>query len=247
VFSLCVVLATAVVARADITLAPLFRDGAVLQRDQPLTIWGRAAAAEMVEVKFRNQVASVITRADGRWRVTLKPETASLAASELVATGANTVRVRDVLVGDVWLCSGQSNMAWPVRNSADAEREMAVADFPGIRQFKVPTSVATQPMEEVGGAWASCTPGTVGNFSAVAYFFARDLHQRLGVPIGIVNSSWGGTQIEGWISAPALEEAPRRTSCQTRGLSGSVRQMDVGSGRRESRGPGVHPGGAAPA
>src|SRR5215216_6725318 len=90
---------------ADITLAPLFRDGAVLQRDQPLTVWGRAAAAEKVEVKFRRQTASVITAADGRWRVTLKPERATTGGSELVATGANTVVIRDVLVGDVWLCS----------------------------------------------------------------------------------------------------------------------------------------------
>src|SRR5687768_2762769 len=108
--------ATASCAWADITLAPLFRDGAVLQRDQPLVVWGRAAAAEKVAVKFRGQSASVITGADGRWRLTLKAEKASTVPSELVATGANTVVVRDVLVGDVWLCSGQSNMAFLLRN-----------------------------------------------------------------------------------------------------------------------------------
>ena len=193
---------------ADITLAPLFRDGAVIQRDQPLVIWGRAAAAEKVAIKFRNQTASVITGADGRWRVTLKPEQVSSVPSELVATGANKVVVRDVLVGDVWLCSGQSNMAFAVKGSQDAERAIATANFPLIRQFKVPTVVAEKPADDVVGAWTSCSPSTVGGFSAVAYFFARDLHQKLNVPIGIVNSSWGGTQIEAWISERVLRENP---------------------------------------
>jgi sialate O-acetylesterase len=193
---------------ADITLAPLFRDGAVLQRDQSLTVWGTAAAAEKVEVKFRRQTASVITGADGRWRVTLKAEKASSEPSELVARGANTVVVRDVLVGDVWLCSGQSNMAFLVRNSQDAETAIAAADFPFIRQFKVPTVVAEEPADDVGGGWVACSPATVGAFSAVAYFFARDLHQTLQVPIGNVNSSGGGTQIEGRISEPVLRADP---------------------------------------
>src|SRR5688572_11305583 len=161
-------------ALADITLAPLFRDGAVLQRDQPLTIWGRAAAAEKVEIKFRSQTASVITAADGRWRVTLRSEKAATFPSELVAKGANTVVVRDVLVGDVWLCSGQSNMAFLLRNANDAERELAAADFPLIRQFKVPTVAADKPADDVAGSWAACSPASAGGFSAVAYFFARD-------------------------------------------------------------------------
>ena len=193
---------------ADITLAPLFRDGAILQRDQPLTVWGQASAAERVEVRFRNQTASVITKADGRWRVTLKPEKAATFPSDLVATGANTVVVHDVLVGDVWLCSGQSNMGFVVRNTMNAEAEIAAADFPMIRQFKVPLVVAEKPADDVAGGWTACSPATVAGFTAVGYFFARDLHQRTGVPIGIVNSSWGGTQIESWISEPALRASP---------------------------------------
>lgn len=195
-------------AVADITLAPLFRDGAVLQRDQPLVVWGSAAAAEKVEVKFRRQTASVITGADGRWRVTLNAEKASTVPSELIATGANTVVVHDVLVGDVWLCSGQSNMAFLVRNSKNAEQAIAEADFPLIRHFKVPNVVAEKPADDVGGSWVLCSPASVGAFSAVAYFFARDLHQKFHVPVGIVNSSWGGTQIEGWLSEPALRADP---------------------------------------
>jgi sialate O-acetylesterase len=206
--SLAAALVVTTSALADITLAPLFRDGVVLQRDQPLVIWGKAAAAEKVEIKFRSQTASVITAADGRWRVTLKSEKAATFPSELIAKGANTVVVRDVLVGDVWLCSGQSNMAFLVRNVDDAERETAAADFPLIRQFKVPTVAADKPQSDVPGSWAACTPASAGGFSAVGYFFARDLHQKLGVPIGIVNSSWGGTQIEAWLSEPALRADP---------------------------------------
>ena len=189
---------------ADITLAPLFRDGAVLQRDQPIVVWGRAAAAERVEVRFNRQVESVIASADGKWRVTLKPEKASAVGAELVAAGANTVRVRDVLVGEVWLCSGQSNMAFLVRNSTNAEAEIAAADFPLIRHYKVPNVTADQPQFDVQAAWVAASPATVGSFSAVAYFFARDLHEKLRVPIGLVNSSWGGTQIESWMSDAAL-------------------------------------------
>jgi sialate O-acetylesterase len=213
-FTLALVIATS--ASADITFAPLFRDGAVLQRDQPIAIWGQAAAAEKVEVRFRQQTATVITRADGRWKVALKAEPASPVPSELTASGANTVVVRDVLVGDVWLCSGQSNMALLVRGAADAEREMAAAKFPLIRQFKVPTGVAERPADEVGGSWTTCSPETVGNFSAVAYFFARDLHQKLNVPIGLVNSSWGGTQIEGWMSEATLRADPAAREIQAR-------------------------------
>ncbi|MES2696759.1 MAG: sialate O-acetylesterase [Verrucomicrobiota bacterium] len=203
-----VLAATAADALADITLAPLFRDGAVLQRDQPIVVWGVAAAAERVEVKFKNQTTSVIAGADGRWRVTLKPEKASATGAELVATGANSVRVREVLVGEVWLCSGQSNMAFLLRNATDAERELAAADYPLIRHFKLPTVLADKPAFDVAAGWVSCTPATAGTFSAVSYFFARELHQKLKVPIGIVNSSWGGTQIESWMSEATLKANP---------------------------------------
>ena len=195
-------------ALADITLAPLFRDGAVLQRDQPINVWGRSGAAERVEVKFKNQTASVIATADGRWRVTLKPEKAAAVGAELVVRGANTVRVRDVLVGEVWLCSGQSNMVMLLRNTEDAEKEIAAADYPLIRQFKVPSVVADKPAFDVAASWAACSPTTAGTFSAVAYYFARELHQKLKVPVGIVNSSWGGTHIESWVSEPALRATP---------------------------------------
>ncbi|MDO8542285.1 MAG: sialate O-acetylesterase [Opitutaceae bacterium] len=203
-----VLLAAALRAHADVTLAPLFRDGAVLQRGQAIAIFGRAAPAEKVQVKFGNQTVAVTTPADGHWKAMLKPLKISAQPAELVVTGTNTVRVRDVLVGDVWLCSGQSNMGFIVRNAERAEAEIAAANFPLIRQFKVTLTAAEQPKDDVKGDWAPCSPATVGNFSAVAFFFARDLHQKLQVPIGIVNSSWGGTQIESWMSEPMLRANP---------------------------------------
>jgi sialate O-acetylesterase len=202
------VLAFTTSAFAAVTLAPLFRDGAVLQQGQPLAVWGRANPGENVQVVFRDQRATTAASADGRWRVTLPSQGVLREPAELVVTGTNTVRVRDVLVGDVWLCSGQSNMAWLVRNSDGAEQETTAARFPLIREFSVPRVVAEERADDVGGEWKRCTPDTVGDFSAVAYYFARDLHQRFGVPIGIVNSSWGGTQIEGWISEPVLRLNP---------------------------------------
>lgn len=213
--ALCVVASTTS-SLADITLAPLFRDGAVLQRDQPITVWGRAAVAERVEVKFKSQTAAVIAGPEGRWKVTLKPEPASATGAELVAKGANTLRVRDVLVGDVWLCSGQSNMVMLLRNTQDAEREIAAANHPLIRHFKLPMVVAEKPAFDVEASWAACTPQTAGNFSAVAYYFARELQQKLQVPIGLVNSSWGGTQIEGWMSEATLKANPAATEVYAR-------------------------------
>lgn len=213
--ALCFVASTTS-ALADITLAPLFRDGAVLQRDQPLVIWGRATAAERVEVKFKSQSAVAIAGADGRWKVTLKPEPASATGAEIVAIGANTVRVRDVLVGEVWLCSGQSNMAMMLRTTNDAEREIAAANHPLIRHYKIPAVVADKPAFDVEAVWVACKPETAGNFSAVAYYFARELQQKLQVPIGLVNSSWGGTQIESWMNEATIKASPFAKDIQTR-------------------------------
>jgi sialate O-acetylesterase len=195
-------------ALANVTLAPLFRDGAVLQRDQPLPIFGRATAGEKIRVQFHAQFAETTAAADGSWRVTLSPEPADGNAAELIAAGANVVRVHEVVVGDVWLCSGQSNMEFRVAQANDAGREIAAANFPLIRQFKVAHLVSDKPAVDAPGAWKPCTPATAGEFTAAGFFFARDLFQRTGVPIGLVNSSWGGTQIEGWIGADALAADP---------------------------------------
>ena len=202
-------------ARADVALAALFQDHVVLQRDQPVPIWGHAAPGEAVAVMFRGQTQHVLAGADGTWLVHLAPLGGSATPAELVVAGRNTVRVSDVLVGEVWLCSGQSNMEFPVLDPASrifhleqAAAEVAAADFPLIRQFKVARAVAEKPTATLQGDWAVCSPATAGNFTAVGYFFARELSRRLGVPVGIINSTWGGTPIESWMSAEVLASDP---------------------------------------
>lgn len=195
-------------ARAEIVLAPLFRDGAILQRDKPVPVWGTADAGEKVTVSFGDQTVGTTASTDGRWMVVLDALAASATPAELVATGKNSVTVRDVLVGDVWLLSGQSNMEWPVSRSLNATTEVAAANSPLIRHFKVARNVAATPQTDAAGQWQATSPETVGAFSAVGYYFARDLQPRLGVPIGLVNASWGGTPVEAWMSPLALASDP---------------------------------------
>lgn len=194
--------------RADVVLAPLFRDQAVLQRDKPVPVWGTADAGEKVAVTFSGQTVSATAGKDGRWMVVLDALPASATGAELVVVGKNTVTIRDVLVGEVWLLSGQSNMEWSVARSMNAKEEIAAANNPLIRHFKVARNVATEPQTEAGGTWNATTPETVGGFSAVGYYFARDLQRRIDVPIGLINSSWGGTPIESWLSPLTLSSDP---------------------------------------
>ena len=199
---------------ADVVLAPLFTDHAVLQQGKPVPVWGRAAPNEKVTVAFRDQVVAATAGADGRWMVyldALKPG----APAELVVSGQNTIRLQDVLVGEVWVCSGQSNMefrVWgppgDVYRANHADEEVAAANFPLIREFKVDRAVAAQPAGTARGAWVVCSPATAGAFSAVGYFFARDLFERLGVPVGIITAAYGGTSIESWMSDYALKSNP---------------------------------------
>jgi sialate O-acetylesterase len=192
--------------QAKITLPLLFSDGAVVQRDQPLTVWGWATPGAKIEVSFDGRSAQARSSSDGAWRVELPAHAAGgpylLQASE---NGGDVVTVRDVLVGDVWLASGQSNMEWPVAQAKDAEREIASAGDPGIRHFKVPKSWSGEPQARLtGGQWQAASPQTVGAFSAVGYFFARELRAKTGVPIGIIDSSWSGSRLEAWADAAKL-------------------------------------------
>jgi sialate O-acetylesterase len=196
-------------ARADVTLAPLFTDGAVLQRDKPIAVWGHADAGEKVSVTFGAQRCETTTPPDGRWIVYLEPLAMSAQGADLIVAGKNTVSVREVVVGEVWLCSGQSNMEWPVSRAENAAAEIAAAQFPLLRHVHIEHTVSDAPSETVKTrGWQSATSQTVGSWTAVGYFFARELHQKLGVPIGIVHSSWGGTPIESWLSPVALRSNP---------------------------------------
>ncbi|HYP16493.1 MAG TPA: sialate O-acetylesterase [Opitutus sp.] len=188
-------------ARPELSLAPLFSDRAVLQCDKPLPVWGRATPREKIVVSFRGQVARTTTDADGRWIVYLEPVPASTEPADLIVEGAERIVLSDVLVGEVWLAAGQSNMEWPVSHLEAEEQRMAQVDLPLVRHLRIEHAVAAAPAETAKtSGWQAASPQSVGGFTAVGYFFARELHRRLGVPVGIVHSSWGGTVIESWMS-----------------------------------------------
>lgn len=191
---------------ADVKLAPLFQDGVVLQRGKPVPVWGTAEPNEAVTVKFANQEHRAVADADGYWKISLTELKASFEPAVMVITGKNNrLEIADILVGEVWIASGQSNMEWSVRHSQDAALEIAAAHYPAIRQFRAARTVADEPARFVEGRWQPALAGQVDRFSAVGYYFARDLHQILQVPVGIINTSWGGTPIEPWLPPQYLE------------------------------------------
>ncbi|MFM7251039.1 MAG: sialate O-acetylesterase [Planctomycetaceae bacterium] len=194
-------------ARAAVTLAPFFGDHAVLQRDRPLPVWGRARPGERVAVRFGGAAAGTVAGPCGAWSVELPALPASSEPRDLVVAGEDTVVARDVVVGDVWLASGQSNMDWSL-GGCDAPEEIAAAEHPGIRHFRVPMHFAATPQRECGGAWRRCTPEHAPGFSAVGYAFARRVHRDTGVPLGILLSSVGGTNIECWMRQETLLGTP---------------------------------------
>ncbi len=202
-----VVLTTA--AEAAVWLPSLFSDGAVIQRDRPVPVWGRAAAGEAIEVHFGESTASSVADANGRWTVLLPPQPASRDGRVLTVRGridghTSEVTAKDVLVGDVWLCTGQSNMEWPVRLSTGGPETAAAEPNPSIRHFKVPRTTTAAPREEMQADWKSATPEEALHFTGVGYFFARALHAGTGVPVGLVNCTYGGTSIECWMTPASL-------------------------------------------
>jgi sialate O-acetylesterase len=194
---------------ADVVPAPLFADGAVLQRDKPVVVWGMASPDESVKVEFGGNTTSATADVSGGWTVLLPALPANRVGADLVIAGTNTVTIHDVLVGEVWLCSGQSNMEWPVSRSTQAGAEIAGARFPLIRHIKIAREVAEEPQSAAQhNGWTRAIPEEVGAFSAIGYFFARDIHLHLDVPVGLINSTWGGTPIEAWSSREALAASP---------------------------------------
>jgi sialate O-acetylesterase len=193
---LCLLL-LAPLAFADVRLPGFFGDHMVLQRDKPMPFWGWAAAGESITVSFAGASASTETKADGTWRVELPAQPAG-GPHVLTVSGANTLTLNDILVGEVWLCSGQSNMEWTVSRSANSAAEIAAADFPRIRHIKVPKRPSAFPLDDIRAPWQVCSPSTAAQFTACGYFMARELLTELDVPIGLINSSWGGTRVEPW-------------------------------------------------
>ena len=204
-------------AYATVRLPALVGSHMVLQCDRPLPLWGLAAPGEKVSLTFRGQTyAASLPDAAGRWQATL-PATPAGGPYSLTIKGQNTLVLDDVLVGDVWLAAGQSNMEFPVKDPptgyfqpvANADQELAAANFSKLRLFKIPQTATYHPAADVNSpGWLVCGPATVAQFSAVAYFFGRDLHQRYQVPIGLISSCWGGTPAEAWTSAEGLRTLP---------------------------------------
>lgn len=191
---------------ADVRLPKIFGDNMVLQAHARVPVWGWADPGEEVHVLIGGQLRKTEANDQGRWRVDFDPF--EYGPVRFVVEGKNRIELRNVLVGEVWVCSGQSNMEWPVARAMNAEQEIASANYPEIRLFKVAKVVAAKPLDDTEGEWRVCSPETVRDFSAVGYFFARELHQRLGVPIGMIQAAWGGTPAEAWTSREALEADP---------------------------------------
>ncbi|HEY0769955.1 MAG TPA: sialate O-acetylesterase [Sphingobacteriaceae bacterium] len=189
---------------ANVQLPKIFGDHMVLQRDRAITVWGWADPKERITVTFNKQSKTASAGKDGSWKIQLSAEAAG-GPYTLTIKGKNTLSLTDVLVGDVWICSGQSNMEWTVRNSNNPQEEIEAANFPTIRHFKIPNTVASEPQSDIrGGEWKPATSENVADFTAVGYFFARELTKELNVPIGLINTSWGGTHSETWTSREAF-------------------------------------------
>lgn len=198
----------AAAARAEVSLPAIFSDHLVLQREASVPVWGAAAPGENVTVTFAGQSRSAVAGGDGRWQVALTGLRSGAEPQTLTIKGSNTIVIRDVLVGEVWLGSGQSNMAMTVARSLDYDKEQPAAVYPQIRHFREDSAAAASPQHIGKGRWVVCTPETVGGFSAALYFFGRELHRTLGVPVGLINSSVGGTPIEAWIDPAAQRAVP---------------------------------------
>lgn len=194
-------------ASATVRLPALFSDNMVLQRGTTVQVWGWADDGEKVTVNFRNQKKSTVAK-NGKWSLKLSALKAG-GPDVFQVTGENSIELTNVLVGEVWLCSGQSNMEFPLKRSFNAENDIASSSNPQLRLFVVPRVKASEPLQDVKSNWRVANPETVTGFSAVAYYFGRDLQKALGVPVGLVQSDWGGSPAEVWMSQKVLERDPR--------------------------------------
>ena len=181
---------------AEVSVPSVFSDHMVLQRDLSVPIWGSADPGETIAITFGSQSRSAVADRQGRWRVDLDPLPASATPRDMVIRGTNEIRIKDVLVGEVWICGGQSNMEWTVDQSDRPELERADANRDGLRVLKAPRTTSHVPREDLPAKWVVCSPETVGGFTAVGYTFGRDLQDALDVPVGLLSLNWGGTRID---------------------------------------------------
>jgi sialate O-acetylesterase len=194
-----------------VTLPPVIGNHMVLQRDLPVPIWGWGDKGEKISVSFAGQSKSATVGKNGKWMVKLDKLKENSSPSTLTVKGNNEIKVKNILVGEVWICSGQSNMEWKVAQCSNSKEEIAAANHPKIRLFDVPGHTVHPLPQTKGpnkGEWKTCSPATIGNFSAAGYYFGRRLYQELNVPIGLVGSNWGGTRIEPWTTLAGFNAVP---------------------------------------
>jgi len=199
-------------AEAAVRLHPIFTDHAVLQHGKPVPVWGWADPGEKVTVRFGGQSMTVEADAKGKWLAKLSPLKATAAPRALEASGTTSVRIEDVVVGEVWVCSGQSNMEWPMTASRDPQADIQASTQPLLRLYTVRKATSSLPLDTFvdskGHEWTTAAPDSVKGFSAVAYYFGRDLQKALGMPVGLIHTSWGGSPAEAWTSGDTLRSNP---------------------------------------
>jgi sialate O-acetylesterase len=196
-----------ILANANVRMPLLFSDGMVLQRNKTIPVWGWADVNEKIEVRFNKQIKTIQADKNGKWMIGLNAEKAG-GPFELTITGNNKIVIKDVLVGEVWICSGQSNMEFQVYKTMNSQAEINDSNYPMIRHFGVAQDLSGTPKEDLkAGKWEVSSKETVGNFTAIGFYFAKKLYAELKIPIGIINTSWGGTNVETWTSRGAFQKS----------------------------------------
>jgi len=206
-FVLIIAICCGLTSRAAISLPALVGDHMVLQRDKPINVWGYANAGEAVTISFAGKTYTATTDNNRKWAIKMQAMKAG-GPYQMVLTGENVVAVNDILIGDVWICSGQSNMEFQLSQANNAVEEVKNANYPQIRLFSVDKGIDLTPLEDTRGNWSVCTSNSAQYFPAIGYFFARDIQRDIKVPIGLINASWGGTVIESWISKEGIADEP---------------------------------------
>lgn len=214
---LCVIffMSLAVAVNAEVKMSNLFSDNMVLQRDIPVPVWGTADAGEKVAVKIGGTEAAAVADANGKWLVKLTPMKVNSTPQEMIVRGKNTLTMKNILVGDVWMCSGQSNMEWPLSASSPKE-DLESVNYPNLRRIKLDRRTSATPVNEVTRKWEICTPRNAGGFTAVGFYFARKIQKETGVPVGLIDNNWGGTRIEAWTAPCGFASEPALSSVSDR-------------------------------
>jgi sialate O-acetylesterase len=229
-------------AAADVSLNNMFGSHMVLQQGIKNKVWGKANPGEQVTVALAGQSHVTTAGPDGAWQLFLDPVKEYGGPHTLTVTGKNTVTFNDVLIGEVWVCAGQSNMQWSINQSNDPDLEKAAAKFPGIRFISVPQVGTQEPQWNFNGTWQACSPETVGDFSAVGYCFGRQLHQTLGVPVGLIDNAWGGSAADAWVKREKIAAHPTLKAIHERWVTKETEKPDDGAMKGNARPGNIHAG-----